>query len=195
MSDLLDPADDAATPLTDEEQQDLIPSWITLRAELNEAEQANIPEATPWALSRRRDVLGEWFLQALHRRMFGRVWRWAGRYRQSARSIGIDACRIPVALHQLLDDARFWIENDTWPLDELAARFHHRLVLIDPFPNGNGRHARLATDCLLHRLDRPRFSRGRTSLVHAGSTRQHYIDSLRAADRRDLAPLLEFVRS
>jgi Fic-DOC domain mobile mystery protein B len=195
MSDLLEPPDDAATPLTDEEQADLIPSWITLRAELNEAEQANILEATQWAYTRRRDVLDERFLQALHRRMFGRVWRWAGRYRQSARNIGVDAYRIPTELRQLLGDVRFWIANRTWPPDEIAVRFHHRLVQIHPFPNGNGRHARLATDCLLERLDRPRFSWGRDSLTHAGHVRARYIDSLRAADRHDHAPLLEFVRS
>lgn len=195
MSDPLGPGDDAATPLTDAEKQDLIPSYITLRAELNEAEQAHILEATQWALSRQREVLDESFLQTLHRRMFARVWRWAGQYRRSARNIGVDAYRIPIELRQLLDDVRFWIDNETWPTDEIAARFHHRLVLTHPFPNGNGGHARLATDCLLIRIGRPRFSWGRSSLTDAGHVRSRYIDSLRAADRHDFAPLLEFVRS
>jgi len=195
MNEPLGPADDASTPLTEEEKRDLIPSYITLRAELNEAEQANILEAAAWAFSRQREVLDERFLKELHRRMFGRVWRWAGRYRLSGRNIGVNAWQIPVELRQLLDDCRFWIDNATYPPDEIAARFHHRLVLTHPFPNGNGRHARLATDLLLVALGRPRFSWGRASLVHAGQTRRHYIESLHAADAHDLAPLLEFVRS
>ena len=79
--------------------------------------------------------------------------------------------------------------------DEIATRFHHRLVWIHPFPNGNGRHARLATDLLLVTLGRPRFSWGRVNLVDAGETRRAYIAALRAADGHDIAPLLDFVRS
>lgn len=73
MSDPLLEADDAATPLTAEERDGLIPSYITLRHELNEAEQANILETEQWAFARKRDVLDERFLTALHKRMFGRV--------------------------------------------------------------------------------------------------------------------------
>ena len=187
--------DDASTPLTHEEREDLLPSYITLRRELNEAEQTNILEAEEWAFTRKRDVLDEGFLKSLHKRMFGRVWRWAGRFRQTERNIGVDAYRVQMDLRQLLDDCRYWIENDTYPADEIAARFHHRLVLIHPFPNGNGRHARLATDLLLTRLGHPRFSWGQVKLVNPGETRQRYVAALRAADNHDIRPLLEFVRS
>jgi len=187
--------DDASTPLTEEEREQLVPSYITVRPELNGAEQANILEAEEWAFARKRGVLDERFLTNLHKRMFGRVWRWAGTFRKSERNIGIDAYRIPVELHQLLDDCRFWIEHGTYEPDEIAARFHHRLVLIHPFPNGNGRHARMATDLLLVALDRPRFSWGRVNLVDPGKTRQRYVDALRDADNHDIGPLLEFVRS
>lgn len=195
MSDPLLEEDDASTPLTTEERQGLIPSYVTLRRELNEAEQANILEAEQWAFARKRKVLDERFLTDLHKRMFGRVWRWAGTFRQTERNVGVDPYRIATDLRQLLDDSRYWIEHGTYPPDEICARFHHRLVAIHPFPNGNGRHARLATDLLLDALGQPRFSWGRTNLVNPGETRQAYVAALRAADGRDIKPLLEFVRS
>ncbi|MES9980937.1 MAG: mobile mystery protein B [Candidatus Thiodiazotropha sp. 6PLUC6] len=193
--DFLAEHDDASTPLSAEELEGLIPSYITLRSELNEAEQANILEAEEWAFKRKRDVLSEKFLNDLHKRMFGRVWKWAGQHRQTGKNIGVDAYRIPVELRQLLDDVRFWISNDTYQPDEIAARFHHKLVWIHIFPNGNGRHARLATDLLLTALGQPRFTWGRENLVDANETRQAYVDALRAADQHDYGPLLTFVRS
>src|SRR5690606_2922021 len=122
MTDPLGPQDDGATPLDDDEREGLVPSYITLRSELNEAEQANILEAEGWAFSRRRSVLDERFLDTLHKRMFGNVWRWAGTHRLSNKNIGVDAYRIPQELRQLLDDTRFWMENDTYSPDEIAAR-------------------------------------------------------------------------
>jgi hypothetical protein len=82
-------ADEAATPLTQEERNGLIPTHITLRHELNELEQRNIAEADRWSFSRRRKVLDEPFLRNLHRRMLNKVWRWAGQYRTTERNLGI----------------------------------------------------------------------------------------------------------
>ena len=195
MGDILEP-DDAATPLTPEEMRDLIPAHIAYRSELNEAEQENIARAQDWALGpRRRDLLSEKFVKDLHRQMLGGVWRWAGKFRASERNIGIDYWLIPTELRQLLDDAKAWIEFTTYPPDEIAVRFHHRLVLIHPFPNGNGRHARLMADLLVMRLGGERFSWGRESLRDPGAARQQYVAALRAADNHDIAPLLAFARS
>ncbi len=195
MTDLLFEPNDAATPLTPEEQDGLIPAYITLRRELNEAEQANILEAEEWAFARERDVLKERFLKGLHERMFGRVWRWAGEFRQTERNVGVPPDRIAIDLRNLLEDCRYWIEHGTYSPDEIAARFHHRLVQTHPFPNGNGRHARMATDLLLATLGQPRFSWGRNNLVDASETRRAYIAALHATDGHDIRPLLEFVRS
>lgn len=195
MTESLAGPDDASTPLSPAEREGLIPSYITLRGELNEAEQANILEAYGWGFSRRRDVLDAGFLNRLHKRMYGKVWRWAGTYRQSEKNIGIEFYRIPTELRSLLDNCRYWIDNETWPLDEIAARFHHRLVWIHCYPNGNGRHARLAADLLLASQGRDRFSWGSASLIDAGATRAAYVSALRAADNHDYGPLLAFVRS
>ena len=186
--------DDAATPLTAEEREALIPTYITLRRELNEAEQIGISDADRWAFARQREVLDEAFLKRLHKRMFGKVWRWAGQYRTTPRNIGVDAYRIAPELHQLLGDVRYWIAHRTHPPDEIAGRFHHRLVFIHPFPNGNGRHARLAADLLVAALGEPRFTWGRANLTEAKATRDAYVAALRAADRHEIAPLLAFAR-
>jgi Fic-DOC domain mobile mystery protein B len=195
MGDLFAQPDDAATPLTPEEMRDLIPAHIAYRSELNEAEQENIERAQEWALDRRRNLLSEKFIKDLHRKMLGDVWRWAGQFRQTERNLGIPYWEIPAALRQLLDDARAWIEYKSYPPDEIAVRFHHRLVQIHPFPNGNGRHSRLMADLLIMQLGGERFSWGKESLREAGALRQRYIAALQAADRHDIGPLLKFARS
>jgi Fic-DOC domain mobile mystery protein B len=189
--------DDASTPLAEEEKEGLIPSWLTFRHELNAVEQENILLAEQWAFSgRKREIFTEKFIRDLHKRMFGKVWKWAGTFRQTARNIGVDAWKIAPDLKTLLEDARYWIEHHTYPPDEIAARFHHRLVWIHPFPNGNGRMSRLMTDILLQtQLQQPRFSWGSANLVDISQTRQQYVQSLRAADGGQIQPLLDFVRS
>ncbi len=135
------------------------------------------------------------FLKGLHKRMFGQVWRWAGVYRTTARNVGIEAYRIPVEVQALINDARFWVENETYWPDELAVRFHHRLVSIHPFPNGSGRHSRLAADLFGAQLDIPRFEWGGGDLTQAAELRGRYVAALRAADGHDIGPLLAFARS
>jgi Fic-DOC domain mobile mystery protein B len=187
--------DDANTPLDAEERQQLIPSYITLRRELNEAEQINIAHAEKWLTSRRGDALNEAFLRELHRRMFGQVWRWAGKYRETPRNIGVDANRVRMDIAQAIDDARFWVENATYAPDEIAVRYSHRVVAIHPFPNGNGRISRMVGDLLAIYLGQPRFSWGSQSLIDANVTRAKYVAALRAADAHDLVPLISFARS
>lgn len=192
MTDSLAEQDDSSTLISTEEREGLIPSYITLRGELNEAEQANILEADAWAFSRKRNVLDQRFLNTLHKRMYGNVWRWAGAYRKSQKNIGVEYYKIPTELRALLDDCRYWRDRDTYSLDEIAARFHHRLVSIHCYPNGNGRHARLAADMLLRSLERDRFSWGSANLIDAGATRATYVAALRAADNHDYRPLFAF---
>jgi Fic-DOC domain mobile mystery protein B len=188
-----EPAD--ATPVTPEEMSELIPAYVAYRSELNEAEQENIARAQDWALRSRRDLLSEKFIMDLHKQMLGDVWRWAGKFRTSERNLGIPFYEIPTALRQLLDDAKAWIEHKSYPPDEVAVRFHHRLVQIHPFPNGNGRHSRLMADLMVMRLGWERFSWGSANLQTIGDVRGRYIAALKAADNLDLGPLLAFARS
>jgi len=194
VDDLFEQADDA-TPLTPEEQRELIPAHIAYRRELNEAEQENISRGQDWAFARRRNLLTEKFVTDLHKQMLGDVWRWAGKFRRSDRNLGIPFYEISVALRQLLDEAKAWIEYKSWPPDEIAVRFHHRLVHIHPFPNGNGRHARLMADLLVMSLGGERFTWGSAELQAVGDVRGRYIAALKAADNHDIGPLLVFARS
>jgi Fic-DOC domain mobile mystery protein B len=196
MSDpLFDGDDEANTPLKAEEREQLIPSYITLRSELNEAELANIADASQWIMSRKHEVLDQAFLNELHRRMYGDVWKWAGKYRTTPRNIGIDAYRIPTELYQAVDDAKFWVAHGTYSSDEIAVRFSHRVVAIHPYPNGNGRFSRMVGDLLAMELGQPRFTWGRVNLVDPSETRKQYIAALQAADAADFEPLIAFARA
>lgn len=190
-----DGEDDAATPLTHEEKKGLKLPWVTYRQELNEVEQSNILGGALWAERRRRDLLSEDFLRDLHKRMFGDVWDWAGDYRDTERNIGVPAWKIRMEMRTLIDDVRFWVEHKTFEPDELAVRFHHRLVSIHPFPNGNGRHARLAADLLVKNIGGKAFSWGNGSIADTGEIRKAYIAALRLADNHDVRELMAFARS
>lgn len=194
MSDLFEEPN-AATLLTIEEKQGLIPAHITYRSELNEAEQENIVRGQDWAFGSRRDLLTEKFVKDLHRRMLGDVWRWAGRFRTGEKNLGIPFFEIPTGISQLLEDAKAWVEHKAYAPDEIAVRFSHRLVQIHPFPNGNGRHSRLMADLIVMSLGGERFSWGSTNLQQADDVRRRYIEALQAADQHDIAPLLIFARS
>ena len=183
-----------ATPIDADEALGLIPAHLTLQRELNEYEEANILEATEWLFGRRRgDPLDDQFVHTVHRRMFNHTWQWAGEARRSDKNIGVRWFEIPVRLHEMLGDVRTQIEYKAYSPVEIAARYHHRLVSIHVFPNGNGRHARLMADLLLAQLEDHRFEWGRGSLASAGELRDRYIAALRAADGGDCRPLLEFL--
>jgi Fic-DOC domain mobile mystery protein B len=184
-----------ATPLTAEEREGLIPSHVTLRRELNELEQQNILEADIWVFARSHDPLKRAFPRSLHRRMFGKVWRWAGTYRKSNKNIGIDREHIQLRLGETIDNVQYWVEHKTYSSNEIALRFHHALVFIHPFPNGNGRWSRLMADILAVRLGQPRFTWGGNRLRAADETRRAYVEALKAADNHDFTLLIEFARS
>ena len=186
-----------ATSLDGEELEGLVPSHLVSRSQLNEWEQQNIEAALLW-LSRQRRLrpLEESWLRRLHREMFGQSWRWAGQYRSSDKSIGADWRQIRMQVPALLADIAFQVEHQVDPVDLIVIRFHHRLVSIHPFPNGNGRHARLIADVLIEQLGAPRFSwGGSSSLVDTSGLRQQYIAALQQADRGDLGALLDFARA
>ena len=187
---------EGATPLDPSESRGLKLPHITTRDQLNKWEQENILLAEAKFFSRAQgNILTEAFILRLHKAMFGTVWKWAGKYRLWDKNIGVAHWDVAVKVRGLCEDTQAWIEASD-PADEVAARFHHRLVSIHPFANGNGRHARMMADLLLtHVLGKPRFTWGRLGLADAGKTRGEYLSALREADGRNYAPLLAFVRS
>ena len=186
---------DGATPIDPDEAEGLIPEHVTTRGELDELEEANIQEGLEWALTKSREVLSEEFLYELHRRMFDGVWTWAGKVRLTDKNIGVDKNTVRTEVRNLIEDARYWRDNMVYQPDELAVRFHHRLVSTHPFPNGNGRHARLMADLLVRQLGASAFSWGGVSLTNTSELRTAYIGALRTADEGEVGPLLEFARS
>jgi len=195
VTDPLLPIGDGQTELSEEDRVGLIPTYIATRGELFDAEQTNIAEA----LLRRRptvaQLLDDKYLRDLHEAMFDQVWRWAGRYRRTETNIGIDPNQVPVEVRSLVDDARGWVEHGTYEPDELAVRFHHRLVTIHPFPNGNGRHGRIATDYLITALGHEPFSWGAGLNFDTDELRAAYREALERADGGDIADLLTFARA
>lgn len=190
---------EGATPLDHEELLALIPPHITLQSELNQWEQNNILLAERWAF-KQKEILSGVFVQKLHQKMFNKTWKWAGHYRRSGKNIGIDWPYVSVEVVKLCEDVLCQLTHESYSVDEIAARFHHRLVWIHPFPNGNGRHARLMADLFLVQNQRPRFSWGRqnvgeSDLYNVTPIRKRYIQALRQADQYDYALLMEVARS
>ncbi len=186
-----------ATPLEYEELQGLLLDHITTRADLDFWEAQNIAEAQIWSQGlKKKNLLSPKFICQAHKKMFGTVWEWAGKYRKTEKNIGIPARRIETEVHTLCEDAKAWVEFEIYPSDEFAARFHHRLVAIHPFSNGNGRHARFMADLILEKLLNAKpFTWGGKNLVRADDIRQAYIQALKAADGHDYSLLMAFVRS
>jgi Fic-DOC domain mobile mystery protein B len=180
---------DGATPLDPDEAEGLLPAHIHTRSELNLWEQANIVEGARWSMRARSPALLETTLRELHRRMFNETWAWAGRYRRSDKNVGVHWPTIAVGIRDLVNDGQFWLAHQTFSIDETAARLHHRIVAIHPFPNGNGRHGRLWCDMILRQNGRPPFEWRNQELDVDGAAREAYISALRAADCQDYAPL------
>ena len=189
-----------STPLDPNEINGLIPDYITTQEELNSLEKGNISKAIKWSEGKKHKNLFEMdFIFNLHKRMFSEVWTWAGTQRTSDKSIGIHWQQVTVQLRNLFDDTKYWIEHGTYPWKEIAARFHHRFVLIHAFPNGNGRHARLMTELLMQNYDQPSPTWGihkpNDNLDVESKIRDEYIDSLKKADQKDCSKLINFMFS
>lgn len=187
------------TPISEEEKEGLLIKTISTREELDEFEQQNIESAIEWTLKQNFSVdkiLTIDFILEVHKRMFNKIWEWAGTFRKTNKNIGVDKFQISQDLKILLDDCKYWIENDTFSNDEIAIRFKHRLVKIHPFPNGNGRHARLCADIFIsHVFKKKVFSWSGSNLIKLGDSRKKNIESIYKADEGDIKPLINFARS
>lgn len=190
--------EDGQTPLSEEEKEGLLIKTITTHGELDEYEQLNIEKAIQWIMRqklKKETILTEEFVKALHKRMLGEVWSWAGEFRRSEKNIGVSWIKIGMELKVLLDDTLYWINKETYPPDEIAIRFKHRLVNIHCFPNGNGRHSRIMADIIIESVfGYPVFSWNHSNMVKADETRKSYITAIREGDKGDIKPLMKFAR-
>jgi Fic-DOC domain mobile mystery protein B len=190
-----------ATPLDPDELAGLIPNYITTQGELNTLERDNILDALTWAAKKKKtkDRASISFAYDLHQQMFGRVWKWAGTLRKTDKNIGVAWAQVSSQLPSLFQDLDYWIINQTYSWDEIGARFHHRLVAIHAFPNGNGRHARLLTDLIFETHGQIPFTWGmssaNSSLEADGVLRDEYIEALRETDSKKMTRLIQFVKS
>ena len=187
------------TPLDDDEKEGLKIKSITTQGELDEFEQLNIEKAVEWTIHlnlKAEKILTEKFIKDLHKKMFDDVWKWAGEFRRSEKNIGITWTRIAIELKNLLDDTKYWIENNIFSPEEIAIRFKHRIVSIHCFPNGNGRHSRMMADIIMELIfGKEIFTWHQSNMVKANETRTAYINALREADMGNITPLIEFAKS
>lgn len=190
---------DGQTPLDEEEKEGLRIKTISTREELDEFEQYNIEKAIQWIYSRKlnkEQLMSEKFIKQLHKKMYGEVWSWAGKFRTSEKNLGVASYKIATELKILMDDCLFWIENNTFESVDIAVRFKHKLVSIHCFANGNGRHSRLMADLIMGKVfEKPVFSWGGNNLVKQTNTRDSYIKAVKSADKNELRPLIEFAQS
>jgi len=187
------------TPLDEEEKENLKIDTVSTRSELDVFEQKNIEEAVAWTYGKKwkpEKILSETFICEVHKKMYGSIWKWAGKYRTSEKNIGVKPYLIATSLKQLSEDTLFWIANNTYPPDEIAVRFKHRLVAIHCFPNGNGRHSRLMADIIIEKVfSLPVFSWGSNKLNQENNSRKEYIKAVKEGDNSNIAPLLQFART
>lgn len=191
--------EDGQTPLDEDEKDGLLIPLIHSRGSLDEFEQQNIEKAIEWTYLKRvskEELFTEKYIRTLHRKMFAEVWKWAGTFRRTEKSIGIDPLNIAVALKQLCDDALYQIEHKIYSEIEMAIRFKYELVKIHCFANGNGRHSRLIADVIIsHVFSLPVFTWGRKSASQNSESRNNYLNALRRADKREIDDLIRFALS
>ena len=190
---------DGQTPLAEEEKEALKIKAITTQGELDEFEQLNLEKAVEWTIRTKfkpKNILTEKFIKDLHKRMYGDVWKWAGKFRQTEKNIGISWIQISLELKNLLDDTKYWIENKTYTPEEITIRFKHRIVSIHCFPDGNGRHSRMMAEIIIESIfGKDIFSWHQSNMVKANEIRKAYIDALQKADNGNIEPLIEFAKN
>ena len=187
---------DGATPLDHNQIKGIRFSHLTTMGELDEIEDENIQKGLEW-LNRQttEDYLSSQFLCKLHEKLFGDVWKWAGKFRTIEVNISsYRAFDIAPQLLNFFEDIKLWIPGGKMSWDEISAETHHRLVSIHPFPNGNGRTTRIYTEFVQRRNNWPVTSWKASLADDSRKRRSTYIAGLKAADKSDFTMLIEFMK-
>ncbi len=195
LTEPLAPLGDGLSVLFEVDRLGLIPAYIATRGELFDTEQRGIAEALLRRPPPTFTLLDDTYLRRLHQAMFDQVWEWAGHYRTRETNIGRAPEQIPFEIRNLVEDTKAWVGYGTYEPDETAVRFHHRLVAVHAFPNGNGRHGRIAADYLIRTLRGEPFSWGACLDADTDELRTAYLHALRRADDGEIAGLLISARA
>lgn len=137
-------------------------------------------------------LLTDMFLRELHRKLYGDLWTWAGRYRTRDLNIGVDPTHVAVELRGSLDSIRYrWEFTDDWTPRELGIAVHAETVRIHGFVDGNGRTTRLLADLVfLAAQDEDAVA----EIYEWAVDKRRYVALLREYDiTRDPRPLAAFV--
>ncbi|QQR81939.1 MAG: mobile mystery protein B [Deltaproteobacteria bacterium] len=185
--------EEGQTPLSPEEILQLKPKYLRTLADLNQFESTNIDKAIQnYLIKIRRINLSDIsVLKKIHKDMFNQTWKWAGEFRKSDKNLGCEWYKIPEEMNKLCANFQYWENQKTYSPEEIAVRFHYKLVWIHPFANGNGRHARLVADIYLFQKSLPLLNWGST-LKDVNLQRKTYIEALRKADEGIFLPLIQF---
>jgi Fic-DOC domain mobile mystery protein B len=166
---------------------------------LDEAESLNIINAVEW-LERGRlpELFTVEFYRELHLRMYDQVWSWAGTLRSltGARpNIGVAAERVPMELGRVaMEYNKEWAARDAEKLVPFIARYHHALVSVHPFDNGNGRWSRLCCDAVIeHLVKESPIVWATDTLIKNSEERTAYIAALQQADLANYQPLIDYL--
>ena len=188
---------DGSTPLDEDQFEGIKFPHIITMGELDEVEDKNIQDGLDWLNRQKKtdDYLSIQFLNKLHKKLFGDVWKCAGSFRKSLINLSkVDQFNIGPELKNLFEDVKVWIENGKMGWDEISAEFHHRLVSIHPYPNGNGRISRIMTEYLQGKYGLP-ITSWKTSLRDSPKERrEQYIKALQEADSGDYTKLIDFMK-
>jgi Fic family protein len=178
--------------LTLQETKLVIREGITVRGKsLSEhLEAKNHPKAIAFIESMVNMPIAEKNILELHNILFSGYCENAGNYRNSQVYIeGRDFMPPPAfEVPQLMAELIKWVNTDPDELRpiELAAIFHHKLVSIHPFDDGNGRVGRLLMNLLL-------IKNGYSLTVIRQVDRKKYYDDLIQADNGKYKSIVNFV--
>jgi len=139
-------------------------------------------------------IFTELFIREIHKRMFGDVWQWAGKYRLSNKTMGVEKSLISKELKQLFNNIKFWIESESYNADEITIRFIHRLMQIQCFPDGNARHAKLMADIVIENVFNGDIFTWGESLDDPKLQREKLLDALKKADKGRMEDLVKLAR-
>ena len=188
---------DGRTPLPEEFKKDLIPKNVLIGGDLDELEEENIVDALVWLddfTGNHRDWM---FWETLHKKLFHKVWKWAGKFR--VHELQNDEFNHPGYIAEnvkkLEGDLKYWLDNRTFKDQrEAIVRFHEQFLTIHPFTNGNGRTSRILTEYICKRENFLLPTWGQSLRTDTKRHRNTYIAAVKKARlQKDYADLINFI--